>query len=155
MNTFAQHVADFIEGQGHKAEPHTEDGSSYTSLWFRTRGLNFAILVDEDDRSFLKLSCSHSLPECVIADAVAMDILLRAQDRIKCVKFSALNDKRRLLCHVELLLPDGVGLEAVFWRAVGMVEKAAREVHEELRSIAPAKSAAEKFISQFTTGRAA
>lgn len=84
-----------------------------------------------------------------------MDILLRAQDRIKCVKFSALNDKQRLLCHVELLLPDGVGLEAVFWRAVGMVEKAAREVHEELRSIAPAKSAAEKFISQFTTGGAA
>lgn len=154
MNTFAQHIAEFIEGQGHKTEPYTEDGSTCTSIRFRTRGLHFAILVDEDDRSFYKISCSYSLPEYVVADAVAMDILLRAQDRIKCIKFASLTE-RRLLCHVELLLPDGIGLDGVFWRAVGMVEKGAREVNDELRAIAPAKSAAEKFISQFTTGGAA
>ncbi len=64
--------------------PYTQEESSFTSLQFRTRGLNFAILVDEDDRSFLK------------------------------VNFAALTESRRLLCHVELLLPAGVGLERVF-----------------------------------------
>lgn len=155
MNQFAQHVTAYIESQGHKTDTYAEDGSSLSSIRFRTRGSWFSLLVDEDDRGFVQLSCSYPLPEHVTADAVAMDILLRAQDRVKCVKFSAIDERRRLVGNVELLLPEGDAVERVFWRAVGMVESAMRETINELRNTVPARSAAEKFIAEFTTGGAA
>ncbi len=153
MKTFAETVADFIERQGHKTDVDPPD-AGVTYIAFRSRGLWFYAATNEDDREFLQISCSMPLAEHVNVDSKALELLLEIQDRLKALKFAPLGEDRKLIAHVELLLSDETAYEALFWRAVGIVETGMRRAVAALEENSAAKTAAEKFISEFSLGTA-
>lgn len=153
VKTFAETVVDYIERQGHKTDASPPD-AGITYIAFRSRGLWFYAVTNEDDHEFLQISCSMPLAEHVSVDSKALELLLEIQDRLKALKFAPLGEDRKPIAHVELLLSDGAAYEATFWRAVGIVETGMRRAVAALEENSAAKTAAEKFINEFSLGRA-
>ena len=153
VKTYAQTVADYIERQGHKTDASPSE-AGITNIAFRSRGLWFYVVTNEDDRQFLQISCSMPLAEHVNIDAKALELVLDIQDRLKALKFAPLDERRKLIANVELLLSDENAYEPVFWRSVGIIETGMRRAVAALEEHSSARSAAEKFISEFSLGNA-
>lgn len=152
VKTFAQHVSDYIEGQGHKTDITPSEDGIVTAIGFRTRGIWMTAVASENDRGYLQISCTFPIPEYVEIDRSALEILLATQDRVKAIKFSAIDEDRLLVGNIELLFAGDSGFEPVFWQSVGIIESTMRETTVALEENCVAKTAADRFIKTLSLG---
>ena len=147
MSTLADRIYAFLNEEGHVVET---DGAirNITRIHFRSRGLHFAVYVTRDDDRFLQVTCSMPIETGVAFDSGLLRALWTCQRHFRDVKYALTGDAKRFVCSTEIVLPGTTADEAVFWRAIGVVEAGLYAAMREIRARHMVKAAAEKFIAE-------
>lgn len=143
----------WLRGQGHATKISVDDNGRDARIAFRSRGLQYLIITDDESPDFLCMRLIMLLDadaaHATLADA-ALATLANAAQAVQSAKpvvkirYSASD----VAFHVEQFLAPGQ-LDAIFWRCVQIMHDASDAFFAELQAATPA-SAAHAFIDEIT-----
>ncbi len=123
-------IAAWLQDQGHKAVVDARD-SERAQILFRSRGLRFAVRVDENDPHFLHIVVFLDVPESVVHELILRRAAGLVESRAKVVKVEVHWTRRMLVLGAEQLVAEPGG-PWVFWRLVALLEDAIRLMREAI-----------------------
>jgi hypothetical protein len=127
----AKHYFDLLAEEGYRPKVSRSDDNQ-SALRFKSEGVGFLLIVDEDDDSFFHLSLAYELGDGVADMAGAMSRANDLNADYKAVKVTVHPAERGVRFHIEAFF-DAPATLPVIQRSIGALRNAARAYFEPAR----------------------
>lgn len=150
-----ERVADFIEGQGHKAQPGTYrvDSGEVRFIDFKSKGVCYRVELDDEDPGFFNLRLAYRLSNITASRETLLGVAHDVGAEHKAVKFEV--GESTIAASVEQFFVPPDGFAPIFWRCVSALRCAMQAFWDTCREQTPtvsedARMAAARFLQHFS-----